>query len=336
MRGMTTRRTVLGAMSWSALGALGAGLFTPASLFAQAKIPTVAVLYAGESDDDEPVARPFFQQMERSGWVEGKNVNYDRHSGKGARPYLATMVSIAADRQPDLIYATTASLAAAVFKEAATPPMVFTTTVDPVSAGLVDTLSKPGRNATGVLQVVGDAAPTRFKLVCQALPAVKRLGAIFDRSAQDYQARKAAHEKAAQAVGLELVSEEFTNFEAIARILANFKRAGITVAEMTPSFALIARRREAANLAALNGIALVAHRHEWAEAGALLTYGVDVAESHRRAARIADRILRGAKAADIPVERVQKFELVINARTASTLGLQIPQPVLKRADRVIT
>ena len=328
MRGMTTRRAVLGAM--------GAGLFAPRCLFAQAKIQTVAVLYAGESDDDEPAAKPFFEQMARSGWVEGKNITYDRHSGKGTRQYLATMASIAADREPDLIYATAASLALAVLKEASAPPMVFTTMADPVVAGLVDSLGKPGRNATGVLQMVGDAAPTRFKLVRQTLPQLKRMGAIFDRSGQEYQARKAAHEKAALAVGLELVSAEFTNFEAIARILANFKRAGITAAEVTASFLLIGRRREVANLAALNGIALVAHRAEWADAGAVLTYGVDIAESHRRAARIADRILKGAKASAIPVERVQKFELVINTRTASTLGLQIPKPVLQRADRVIT
>ena len=328
MRGMTTRRTVL--------GALGAGLIAPRSLFAQAaKIPTVAVLYAGDSDDDEPVVRPFFEQLARSGWVEGKNIAFDRHSGKGTRQYLATMASIAAGREPDLVYATTASLAAAVLKEAESLTMVFSTTADPVGAGLVDSLHKPGRNATGVLQVVGDAAPARFKFVRQALPAVKRLGAIFDRGAAETKSRRAAHEKAARAVGLELVSEEFTNFEAIARILANFKRAGITAAEVTASFALIGRRLEVAALAALNGIALVAHRYEWAEAGALLTYGVDVAESHRRAARLADRILKGAKASDIPVERVQKFELVINSKTATTLGLLIPKQVLQRADRVI-
>ncbi len=334
MRGMTTRRTVLGAIGAAGWGALGA-LFRPTSLFAQAKIPTIAVLYAGESEDDEPVVRPFFEQLARSGWIEGKNIAYDRHSGKGTRQYLATMASIAAGRAPNLIYATTASLAAAVLKEAAALPMVFTTTIDPVGAGLVNSLAKPGRNATGVLQVTGDAAPRRFELVRQALPQLKRMGSIYDRGAREYQSRKAAHEKAASIVGIELVTAEFTNFEAIARILANFKRAGLTAAEVTPSFALIGRRREVANLAALNGVALVAHRYEWAEAGALLTYGVDVAESHRRAARIADRILKGAKASDIPVERVQKFELVVNNRAASTLGLQIPKPVLQRADRVI-
>lgn len=330
MRTVTTRRMVLGA-----LGSLCAGLVAPRLAFSQAaKLPTVSVLFAGDSDEDEPVARPFFEEMARRGWVEGKNLVYDRHSGKGTRQYLATMASTAAGRAPDLIYATTGSLASAVLKETDSVPVVFATVLDPVAAGLVASLAKPGRNATGVYQVAADAAAKRFELVREMLPQLKRIGAVFDRGAQETQSRKAAHEKAARAAGLELVSAEFTNFEAIAKIFAQFKRGGLIAAELTPSFALIGRRREVANLAALNGIALVAHRVEWAEAGAVLTYGVDVGEAHRRAAAIADRILKGAKPAAIPVERTSRLELVLNKRVATTLGLQIPKPMLQRAHRV--
>ena len=325
---MTRRRIVL--------GALGAGFLAPRLLFAQAaKMPTVAVLFAGELDDDEPSVRPFFAQMARLGWFEGKNVVYDRHSGKGTRQYLATMASTAAGRVPDLIYATSASLAKAVLNETDSLPVVFTTMADPVAAGLVASLAKPGRNATGVYQVAGDAAAKRFQLVREAMPQLKRLGAVFDRAAPDYQSRKGAHERAARAAGLALVSAEFTNFEAIAKILAQFKRDGLIAAEMTPSFALIGRRLEVASLAARNGIALVAHRVEWAEAGAVLTYGVDIGESHRRAAGIADRILKGAKPAAVAIERPGRFELVINHRAALTLGIAIPKALLQRADRVI-
>ena len=330
---LTKRRTVLQLM-----GAVGAGLALPGYALAQAakKVPTVAILYAGDSADDEPVVRPFFEKMTKLGWAEGKSVNYDKHSGKGTRQYLATMVSVAADRSPDLIYATTLSLAVAVMKENSSLPLVFTTNSDPVAAGLVATLARPGRNATGTYQVAADASPKRFELVRQALPQVKRMGAIFDRSAQDYQARRAAHEKSARAHGIELVSAEFTNFEAIAKILAQFKRDNLIAAEITPSFALIARRAEVAKLAAINGIALVAHRMEWAEAGAVLTYGADSGEAHRRAARIASRILKGAKPGEIPVERVQKNELAINNRVAEELALHIPKTVLQRADRVFS
>jgi len=315
---------------------MGAGLAVPEFAFAQAakKMPTVTVLYAGDSDDDEPVVRPFYDKMARLGWTEGKTVAYERFSGKGTRQYLSTMVSLAAGREPDLIYATTASLASAVLKETKSVPVVFSTNADPVAAGLVASLAKPGRNATGVFQVARDSSPRRFELVRQIMPNMKRLGAVFDRAAQDYQTRKAAHEKSARAHGIELVSAEFTNFEAIAKIFAQFKRDNLIAAEITPSFALIGRRVEVAKLAAINGIALIAHRVEWAEAGAVLTYGADVSESHKRVARIANRILKGAKPGEIPVEKVEKFELAINNRVATELALHIPKLLLQRADKV--
>ena len=314
------------------LGAMGAGLAAPRFVFAQAaRTVTIAVLYAGDSDDDEPTVRPFFEQMARLGWTEGKNVAYDRHSGKGTRQYLATMASRAAGREPDLIYATTTSLAAAVIKETDKLPVVFVTAADPVAAGLVASFAKPGRNATGAFLVQEDLSARRFALLRQVIPGVKRVGAVFDRGTQDYEKRKAAHEKSARAHGLELVSVEFTNFEAIAKIFAQFKRDGLTVAEITPSFSLIGRRREVAVLAERNGIGLVAHRADWAEAGAVLTYGPDVGESHRRAAGLANRILKGAKAAELPVERVQKSEVAVNTRAAAALGLNIPQSILRSA-----
>jgi putative ABC transport system substrate-binding protein len=333
MSRQTKRRALLRFM-----GAMGAGLSVPGLSFAQAakKTPTIAVLYAGDSDDDEPVVRPFFDKMARLGWTEGKTVNYERHSGKGTRQYLSTMVSQAAGREPDLIYATTTSLAIAVTKETESVPVVFSSNADPVTAGLVASLAKPGRNSTGIYQIAPDASPQRFSLVHQALPAVKRMGAVFDRSALDYQSRRATHEKAARAAGIELVSAEFTNFEAIAKILAQFKRDNLIAAEITPSFALIGRRVEVAKLAAINGIALIAHRIEWAEAGAVLSYGADVSESHKRVARIASRILKGAKPGEIPVEKVEKFELAINTRVANELALHIPKPVLQRADKVFS
>ena len=318
------------------MGMLAAGLAAPRLVFAQAaRVVNVAVLFIGDSDDDEPAARPFFETMTRFGWIEGKNVNYDRHSGKGTRQYLDTMVSNAADAEPDLVFATTGGLAAAVMKENPKLPVVFVTMGDPVAGGLVATLHKPGGNATGSYQVPGDAAAKRFSLVKQALPQLKRIGAVFDRNNPDYLVRKEAHEKTARAAGIELVSVEFTNFEAIAKILAQFKRDGILVAEMTPSFALTGRRREAALLAERNGIALVAHRAEWADAGAILTYGVDIGENYRRAAALANRILKGVKPGDIAVELPNRLELVLNQKAALALGIAMPKELLKQAHRVI-
>jgi putative ABC transport system substrate-binding protein len=320
------------------LGLLAASAGFPRLMLAQpARVANVAVLYIGESEDEEINARPFFETMAKLGWVEGRNIAYDRHGGKGARPFLGTMVSNAAGNAPDLIVATTSSLALAVAKENTAVPMVFITMNDPVAGGLVASLRKPGGNATGAYQVQGDAAVAkRFQLVHQALPGIKRMGAVFDRNAVDYQQRRALHEKTARAHGLELVSMEFTNFEAIARIFAQLKRDGIPVCEVTPSFALTGRRREAVQLAERNGLAIVAHRAEWADAGAILTYGVDIGENYRRAAKLADRILKGAKPADLPVERPNRLELVANQKAALALGISLPKSILAQASRVIT
>ena len=121
----------------------------------------------------------------------------------------------------------------------------------------------------------------------------------------------------------------------IAKIFAQYKRDGILAAEMTPSFALTGRRREVVALAERNAIALVAHRVEWADAGAILTYGVDIGESYRRAAAIASRILKGARPADIAVERPHRFELIVNQRAALALGIVMPKALLQQARRVI-
>jgi len=319
------------------LGLFGVGVASPRLLLAQAaRMPTVAVLYIGESEDEEAAAKPFFDAMARLGWIEGKTVTYDRHAGKGARPYVGTVASNAAGAAPDLIFATTTTLAIAVKKEDPARPMVFVTMLDPVAAGLVASLHKPGGNATGAYQTQGDAAQKRFALLKQAMPELKRVGAVFDRNGADYQARRALHEKAARASGIQLVAVEFTNFEAIAKIFAQYRRDGIRVVEMTPSFALTGRRREVAQLAERNEIALVAHRAEWADAGAILTYGVDIGENYRRAAALADRILKGAKPGTLPVELPKRLELVVNSRAALALGIALPKPLLKQANRVIS
>ena len=296
---------------------------------------TVVILFAGDSEDDEASARPFFAEMERLGWSEGKNVTYDRLSGKGTLQYLESLASTAASREADLIFATTTSLALAIAKAAENTPVVFATASDPIAAGLVNSLERPGRNSTGVYQLAGDAVQKRYKKFKAALPALKKMGVMFDRNAPD-QGRQAAHQAAARAAGIELEATEFSNFEAVAKLLAQYRRRNIFIVGTSASFSMLGRRKEVCVLAARNGIAMLAHRVEWVEAGAVVSYGADVGEGLRRVARLSDRILKGGKAAEIPVDRFSKFELAINSRAAKELGLHIPQAVVKRADRVIT
>ncbi len=245
------------------------------------------------------------------------------------------MASNAADAEPDLIFATTGSLASAVLRETSSVPVVFATMADPVTGGLVVSLARPGGNATGVFQTSGDTMPRRYALLRQALPEVKRVGSVFDRGLPNVTVRREAQEKAAKAAGVELAPVEFTNFEAIARIFANYKRDGVRVCEVTPSFALTGRRREAVALAERNGIALFAHRAEWADAGAIFSYGIDIGDSYRRAAAMANRILRGTRPAVIAVETPARFELVANPGAAIALGYSLPAKFLKQASRIV-
>ena len=324
---MATRRTLL--------GALVAGLVAPRLAFSQpARIASVVVLFAGESEDDEPATRSFFDEMRRLGWVEGTNITYERLEGRGEREYVEGLARSAASRIPDLIYATSTSTALAVVKETASIPVVFTSASNPVATGLVSSLVRHGGNATGAFQSLQDAEQMRFELIREVYPDLKRFGLLLDRRSPD-SSQETMYQAAARRVGLDLTTVKFTNFEAVAKIFGNLRRAGIVAVGFTPSYTLIARRREVVEAALRNRLALIGHRSEWAEVGALMTYGAEVADAQRRSARIADRILKGTKPAAIPVERATKTELVVNQRTAKTLGVTIPGSVLRRADRVI-
>ncbi len=315
---------------------MGAGLLAPRIAFAQAaRKVVVVVLFAGDSEYDEPASRPFFEEMRRLGWEEGKNISYERLSGRGTREYVQGLAQSAADLTPGLIYATTANIALAALKATDSVPVVFTSASDPVAIGLVKSLAKPGRNATGAHLVQSNVVPRRLALIREAFPGVKRIGVVLDRLAAEYERLKAVHEDAGRRAALELSLAEFTNFEAAVKNFGHLRREGITVAAIAPSFTLFARRREVSAAAARNRVALVAHRAEWAEAGALMSYGPEIADSLRRTARIADRILKGARPAEVPVEQATKSELVVNQGVAKALGLTLPKPLLQRADRVI-
>ena len=314
--------------------AAGAALAAPCLAFAQA-VRKVTVLFAGDPDEDESAARAFFDEMGRLGWREGANISYERLTGRGTREYVEKLAAIAASDEPNLIFATTGTTALAATKERRSLPIVFVTASDPAATGLVASLARPGANATGVYQHREEAVAKRFELVRETFPQLKRIGIVLDRLASEFQRQRAAYLEAARRAELEPVAGEFANYEAVARVLSEFRKGGITVAAVTPSFTLFARRREVCNAALFQRIALVAHRSDWVEAGAVLSYGVDVAESLRQAAAIADRILRGARPAEIRVAEPSKFELAVNLPSAKRLGLTIPQGVRGLADRVI-
>ena len=325
---MPTRRTLI--------QLIGAGIVAPRIVLAQPERKAlVVVLFPGDSENDERLAQPFFDEMQRLGWTEGASITYERLSGRGAREYVENLAKIAAGLEPQLIYATTGTLALAAVKATESVPVLFMTASDPVGSGLVHSLAKPGRNATGTYQFRKDTVTRCLQLVRDAFPQQKRVGAVFDRRGSEVSRQRTTYDEAARHAGLELTAVEFTNFEAIPKIFANFRRDGIRTVLIAPSFTLVANRIEAGKFALRNNLALVGYRRDWAEVGALMSYGADGLESLKRSAGLASRILKGSRPAEVPVEQVTKLELVINLGTAKTLGLTIPRQVLARANHVL-
>jgi putative ABC transport system substrate-binding protein len=171
--------------------------------------------------------------------------------------------------------------------------------------------------------------------LARQLIGAPRVGLLLDRRSTEFQRQRALHEETARATGLQMSVGEFTNFEAVAKLLATFRREGAQAVFIAPSVTLLGRRREVAETATRNKLPLIGHRLEWAEAGAVLSYGPDVTDALRRSAGIVDRVLRGAKPAETPVEQATRFELIVNQRSAKALGLAVPRELLKSADRVI-
>lgn len=295
----------------------------------------VAVLSTGRSDEDDNLGTRFYSALRAHGWLEGKNVTYERFFTEGSREKLDQMAKAAVASKPDLIFAPTAAAGRAAKRATPRIPIVFIAASDPIAAGLVSSLARPAGNATGVFHMSADSTPKRMELVRELMTGASHVGVVIDRLAPDRANQRREYENAARRLGLSLTVHEFASFDEVPAAVAKLKAAGATVLMMNASFTLAARRRDFADGALRHGLALFAYRGEWADSGALLSYGAHLGEGHERSAQMAHRILMGTQPADMPVEQATRFELVLNLRTAKTLGIKPTPAFLTRADRVI-
>ena len=308
----------------------------PVAVRAQAtRAKRVAVLLTGSREIEDARVAPYFEEMRRLGWVEGRNISYERMYALGSRDRMAELARAAAAKGPDLVYAPTSFAAGLAKKVTPGIAVVFVTVSDPVEAGLVTSLARPGGNATGAFGIQSDLTMKRFELMREALPALKRVGSLLDAKSSDFLQQKRQHLEAGRPFGFEVSVEEFSTFDEAAVRVTRFRDKGIQVATCASSFTLISRAKDLVELARRTGIPIVAHRVEWAEAGAVLSYGADVTEALRRSAEITHRILNGANPAETPVEQASKFELLLNLNAARALGISLPKVLVTRADRVI-
>jgi putative tryptophan/tyrosine transport system substrate-binding protein len=296
----------------------------------------VAVLMSTASDDalGHAYSAAFARGLQQLGWEVGSNIRIDYRWGSGDterfRKYAAELVALA----PDVILGTAASIVRALQEASRTIPIVFVTTIDPVGSGLVMSLAHPGGNATGFIAFEFSLSAKLLELLKEIAPDVNRAAVLRDPTVPAGSGGFAAIQTAAPSFGVELTAIDVQRADAIERDITEFARVphgGLLV--VGPGSSMSQYRDLVVTLAAKYRLPAVYHSSAFT--GALLTYGANQIDQYRRAAGYVDRILKGEKPANLPVQAPTKYELIVNLKTAKALGLTVPASLLARADEVI-
>jgi putative ABC transport system substrate-binding protein len=320
----------------TALGALLFALCFPVGAQQSAKLPRIGYL-AGAADHKNPTVEAFRQGLRDLGYVEGKNIQvefrYTEGQSDSGLKLLAELVQIKVDV---LVIGQGQAAIRAAQQATKTIPIVVITTVDPVAAGLVESLAHPGGNLTGLTSVARELSGKRLELLKEVVPTTSRVGFLLEADSPGAAGRFTEYQAAARPLKIEVHSLNVRTQNP--DFAAAFNSAGKerVTALITVRDALFYRfQKRIAELAIKHRLSSMFERGDYVEAGGLISYAADDAEINRRAAYYVDKILKGAKPADLPVEQPTKFELVINLKTAKQIGLPIPPHVLARADKVI-
>jgi ABC-type uncharacterized transport system substrate-binding protein len=281
----------------------------------------------------------FRQGLRVLGYVEGRNLVIEYRDAERKTERLPALAAELVALKVDVIVTDGGTVAAVAAQQATrTVPIVFAGVGDPVTSGLVTNLARPGGNVTGLSTLTAELVGKRLELLTQAVPgvgqvAVLRLpGALGERTDKDM---LTGAEVAARGLGVRLQFVEARGPADFDRAFSDMTRARAGALTVQPSNMFLREHRHLVDLAAKNRLPAVYPSREYVDAGGLMAYGANFADMFRRAATYVDKILKGAKPGDLPVEQPTKFELVINLKTARTLGLTIPPSVLSRADQII-
>jgi putative ABC transport system substrate-binding protein len=329
---MMGRRTFLGTLGLSVLALPLAAEAQPA-----AKIARIGWL-AVNLVPNLHLSEAFRQGLRDLGYVEGRNVVIEYRDAQGKFERFPALAAELVALKVDVIVAPTTPAALAAKQVTRTLPIVFASSPDPVTSGLVTSLARPGGNVTGLSLLTPELVGKCLELLTQAVPGVSRVAALWHSG--DYGERtekdilKAA-EIAAQALGVRLQVVEARGPADFDRAFSDMTRARAGALTVLATTMFVTERRRLVDLAAKHRLPAVYPLREFVDAGGLMAYGANVADLYRRTATYADKILKGAKPGDLPVEQPTKFELVINLKTAKALGLTIPQSMLARADEVV-
>jgi ABC-type uncharacterized transport system substrate-binding protein len=316
--------------------ALIGGLVTwPLAAYGQSpKLPIIGFLAPHSSSIDSPLVRAFVQRLRELGWIEGRNVAIEYRWAEGRVDHLAEFAAEFVRLNVDVIVTAGTPPSLATKRATSTIPIVFAAVGDPVGVGLIASLAHPGGNMTGLSLQETDLAGKRLGLLREVVPALHHLAIIANRDASSAMAEMQEVHTTARTLGLEVLTSEIRHAADIAPAIEGIKgRAEGLYVCLDP---LITTNRTRISSSALDArLPTIFSIRDFVEAGGLMSYGPSLVAFYRHAGDFVDKILRGAKPADLPVEQPTEFDLTLNLKTAKALGLTLAQSILARADEVI-
>ena len=317
----------------------GAAVAWPLGVRAQQadRMRRVGVLSTLTADDSEGQSRvaAFRQALEQLGWIDGRNVQIDVRWSAGDTEHTRKNAADLAALVPDVILATGNSTLGPLLQATRSVPVVFVTAADPVGAGVVNSLARPGGNATGFLAFDYSISAKWLELIKEITPGLKRVGVLRNPAIPAAIGQFAVIQAAAPSLGIEVSALNVHDISEIESAVAAFARGTNGGLIVTASVLAVRGRNLIIALAAKHKLPTAYYGRHFVDAGGLISYGPNWLDEYRRAAGYVDRILKGEKPGDLPVQAPTKYELVINLKTAKALGLTIPQSILLRADEVI-
>jgi len=315
---------------------LGSGATWPLAARAQQPaMPVVGFLHSGSPEQFTQIVVAFRRGLDQAGYVEGRKVMIEYRWGEGLYDRLPALASDLVRRQVAVIAAGSPPAAGAAKAATTTIPIVFVTGADPVNSGLVDSLGRPGGNLTGVGLLINVLAPKQLEVLRELTPKAISIGALVNPDNPNTQTDTKEIQAAARALGLEpfvLSARTDSDIDAAFTTLVEKQASGLVV---TSDVYFFERRTQIVRLAARHAVPTMYFFREFVAAGGLMSYGTSLTEAYRQQGVLVAQILKGATAADLPVQQATKVELVINLSTAKRLGLEVPMSLLMRVDDVV-
>ncbi len=311
-------------------------VIAPRVAAAQARVWRIGFVTLGSRPEGtDPNLAIFVGSMRELGYVEGNNLIIDWRFAEGSFERLTALASDLVAVRPDLIVAWSTQAVQAAQQASGTIPIVMVGIGDPVAAGIVRSLARPGGNITGPANVAFDLGPQQLQLLQAALPGLARVALLVNPKHPNHAGVVKEIERAASGASIKVFTVQASRLEQLGPALARLTRRQADALLVAPDPLFLLHRKEISASAAKNGLPTMGWNRDLAEAGLLMSYGQNLAEQFRHAAGYVDRILKGARPGDLPIEQPTKLEFIVNLKTARVLGVSIPKSLLVRTDEVI-